>query len=131
MRKRSPALTANLEQGNLVQPISNQEGCFHINVGFRRSNEVFLNYLEENCQSEVIILFGSASLGEDLLESDIDLFLQCKDKKLNLKRYQKLLKRRINIFFEEKFNKLSEELKSNIINGIKLKGYLRIEWKKT
>ena len=82
---------------------------------------------------DVIILFGSASKGEDIEGSDIDLYLQCEEKKLDLEKYEKELKRKINLFFEKNFNKLSEELKSNIINGDKLKGYLRVQmlkWKK-
>jgi len=45
---------------------------------------------------------------------------------LNLKKYEKELKRRINIFFESNFEKLSNELKNNIINGVILSGYLKV-----
>lgn len=85
-----------------------------------------LKYLYELCMPEVIILFGSSSRGEDILGSDIDIYLQCKEKKLNLGKYERVLKRKISVFFEEQFDKLSEELKRNIINGDKLKGYLRV-----
>jgi len=85
-----------------------------------------LNYLENVCMPDAIVLFGSASKGEDIKDSDIDLFLLCKEKKLNLKKYEKELKRRINIFFESNFEKLSNELKNNIINGVILSGYLKV-----
>lgn len=85
-----------------------------------------LDYLNEKCMPDVIVLFGSASKGEDVKDSDIDLFLQCKEKKLELKKYENKIKRKINIFFSEDFNKLSNELKNNIINGIILKGYLKV-----
>ena len=75
---------------------------------------------------QVIILFGSASKGEDLKESDIDLFIQSKEVKINLKPYENKLNKKINIFFNENFNNLSEELKDNIINGTILKGYLKV-----
>jgi len=75
---------------------------------------------------DVIILFGSASRGEDLKQSDVDLYLQCKEKSLELKKYEKILGRIIKIFFEEDFNKLSKEFRNNIINGVILKGYLRV-----
>ena len=84
-----------------------------------------LDYLEDVCMPDAIVLFGSASKGEDIKDSDIDLFLLCKEKKLNLKKYEKGLKRRINIFFESNFNKISNELKNNIINGVILRGYLK------
>jgi len=87
-----------------------------------------LDYLDEKCMPDVIVLFGSASKGEDVKNSDIDLFLECEEKKVDLFKYEQTLKRKINLFFEENFDKLSEELKQNIINGDKLKGYLRVKF---
>jgi predicted nucleotidyltransferase len=75
---------------------------------------------------DAIVLFGSCVLGEDVEESDIDLFILAPEKKLHLKKYEKLLKRKISLFFCKDFGKLSEELKNNIVNGIVLRGYLRI-----
>ncbi|MFH0876390.1 MAG: nucleotidyltransferase domain-containing protein [archaeon] len=90
-----------------------------------------LDFLNEKCMPDVIILFGSASKGEDIKESDIDIYLQCEEKKNDLSRYEKELNRKINLFFEKNFNKLSEELKKNIINGDKLKGYLNLSFSKS
>ena len=84
-----------------------------------------LDYLSEECMPDVIILFGSASRGEDLKESDIDIFLECEKTKLYLDKYEKELNRKINVFFG-KFNKLSNELRNNILNGTVLKGYLKV-----
>ncbi len=85
-----------------------------------------LDCLNDKCLPDAIILFGSTAKGEDLKESDIDLFLQSKERKLELKKYELQLGRKINVFFSEDFNKLSKELKNNIINGIILKGYLKL-----
>jgi predicted nucleotidyltransferase len=85
-----------------------------------------LEYLNETCMPDVIVLFGSASRGEDILDSDIDLFLLCKEKELNMKKYEAIFKRKINIFFSNNFNKHSKELRNNIINGIILSGYLKV-----
>lgn len=85
-----------------------------------------LDYLNDKCMPDVIILFGSAAKGEDLKESDMDLFLQCKERKLDIEKYELQLNRKINLFFSEEFNKLSKELKNNIINGIILKGYVKL-----
>lgn len=104
-----------------------------LNIIRRIKESGLLDYLDEKCMPDVIILFGSASKGEDVGGSDIDLYLQCGEKKLDLSKYEKELKRKVNLFFEKNFGKLSEELKSNIINGDKLKGYLRVQilkWKK-
>ncbi len=85
-----------------------------------------LGYLNDKCMPDAVILFGSAAKGEDIKESDIDLFLQCKERKLDLEKYESQLSRKINLFFSEEFNKLSKELKNNIINGIILKGYIKL-----
>ncbi len=85
-----------------------------------------IDYISESCIPDVIILFGSASKGEDLKESDIDLFVLSGKEKIDLLQFEKKINRKINIFFSEGFNKLSKELKNNIINGIILKGYLKV-----
>jgi predicted nucleotidyltransferase len=90
-----------------------------------------VDYLDGKCMPDVMILFGSASRGEDIPESDIDLYLRCEESKLDLSRYEQALNRKINIFFEKNFDKLSEELKKNIINGDRLKGYLNLALSRT
>ncbi len=85
-----------------------------------------LDYLWENLTPDTIVLFGSASWGEDVLGSDIDIFVQCKQKHLNLDKFEKKLNRKISPFFGEDFGKLSQELKNNIINGTILAGYLKV-----
>jgi predicted nucleotidyltransferase len=85
-----------------------------------------LDYLYDNLMPEVIILFGSASKGEDTAESDVDLFVQSRETKLELKKFESLLNRRISIFFSKDFKSLSKELKNNVLNGVILKGYLKV-----
>lgn len=85
-----------------------------------------LGYLQTKCMPDVIILFGSASRGEDLKHSDIDLFLLCEESEVDLFNYEKRLNRKINLLFSENFNILSKELKNNILNGTILKGYLKV-----
>ena len=85
-----------------------------------------LEFLENKLMPDAIILFGSAAKGEDLKESDIDLFVLAEEKKLDLQKYEKLLGRKINILAEDSFSKLSKELRNNIINGIILYGYLKV-----
>jgi len=97
-----------------------------LNIIERLDNFGLLDYLEDSCMPNSIILFGSACLGEDIEESDIDLFVESSEKKLDLKKFEKKLNRQINIFFEKDFLKLNKELKNNILNGIKLRGYLKV-----
>ena len=95
-------------------------------ITFRINKSGLLNYIYDNCIPNAIILFGSASKGEDIEESDIDLFIQAKEKKLDLRKYELLFNRKITLFFEENFAKLNAELKNNILNGIVLKGYIKV-----
>src|SRR3990167_2231453 len=46
-----------------------------------------IDYLSDNCMPDVIILFGSAAKGEDLKESDIDLFVLSDKEKINLLQF--------------------------------------------
>jgi predicted nucleotidyltransferase len=85
-----------------------------------------LDYLSDSCMPDTIVLFGSASRGEDTKDSDLDIFLGCPEKELVLGRFEKILKRKISLFFGGNFDKLSKELKNNIINGALLRGYLRV-----
>ncbi len=85
-----------------------------------------IDHIEEKTRPDCIVLFGSASRGEDNEESDIDIFVQSKRIELDLKRYEKMLHRKINIFYEDNLKNLSKELLNNIINGSILYGYLKV-----
>jgi predicted nucleotidyltransferase len=93
---------------------------------FELQKSGFIDYIYDSCVPDCIILFGSASKGEDIEESDIDIFVQSKSKKLDLKKYEKQFNRSISLFFEGNFIKLSNELKNNIINGVIINGYLKV-----
>jgi predicted nucleotidyltransferase len=81
--------------------------------------------LADKLMPQSIVLFGSAARGEDIEESDIDLFIECKEEEIDLKKYEKQLNRKIHLVFKKDFKKLSKEFKNNIINGVKLKGFVR------
>ncbi|MFC1690592.1 nucleotidyltransferase family protein [Nanoarchaeota archaeon] len=86
-----------------------------------------VNYLEEKLFPSSLILFGSCSKGDFNQNSDIDIFVESKESKLDLSIYEKKLKRKINLLFEPNINKLSKELRNNIINGIILYGFIKIK----
>ena len=83
------------------------------------------NFLSSNFALATIILFGSYSLGEDISNSDIDIAIEAKEKKLDLSKFEGMLKKRINLEFID-FKKISRELKDSLINGIVLNGYISI-----
>lgn len=86
-----------------------------------------VNELEKQLFPDVIILFGSYSKGEDVENSDIDIFVLAKEKNMDLKKFEKILGRGIQLFFSEDLNKLPKELFNNILNGVILSGFVR--WK--
>ena len=94
-------------------------------------NSGLIPYLEEQFNPRCIILFGSFSKGEYHKESDIDIFIQSKEGECNLKKIERFLKHRIHPIFYDKFSDIGDELFNNIINGIKLSGYIKLRWKKS
>jgi predicted nucleotidyltransferase len=85
-----------------------------------------IKFLEDNIMPRSIVLFGSYQKGEDIEDSDIDLFLESSVKEIDLSKFQKILKRNIQIHFNDNINSYPKELKNNIINGIVLSGYLEV-----
>lgn len=89
-----------------------------------------LDYLEKATLPRCITLFGSVRKGEYTKSSDIDLFIQAQKQALELEKFEKILKHKINILFEPNLAGLSEELLNNIANGIVLYGHLKIRRQK-
>ena len=86
-----------------------------------------IGYLEAKLVPSVIIIFGSARKGEHTKESDIDLFVETtKSANLDLSTFEKKIKHKIQLFTEQEIEKLPKELFNNVVNGIKLSGYLRL-----
>ncbi|MBS3135269.1 nucleotidyltransferase domain-containing protein [Candidatus Woesearchaeota archaeon] len=86
-----------------------------------------IDLLKEELHPKCIFLFGSMSKGEYDKTSDIDLFVQCEERKINVSKFENKLKHNINIFFENNLSNLSNELFNNIINGVKIDGYLKLK----
>lgn len=80
-------------------------------------------YLENEFPGATIILFGSYSRGEDIVDSDIDIaVIGRKEKEIDLKKYEKEMERKININYYDSFRKIHKHLKENLCNGIILSG---------
>jgi len=111
---------------NLVELNRDKEGV--INLKRIENLKMFyesgvVNYLEEKFPGSVIILFGSYSYGEDTTQSDIDIaIIGCKEKEMNLDKFEDLFEKEIRINFYESFGKIHKHLRSNIFNGIVLSG---------
>ena len=82
--------------------------------------------IEESVRPDCIVLFGSAARGEDTEESDIDLFVQARERELDLDAYEGSLARKVHVLFEPDVRRLGPELLNNIANGRVLSGYLKV-----
>lgn len=84
-------------------------------------------YLLHALAGSTIILFGSYSKGEDTVSSDIDIaVIGRKEKGLELEGYEKRLNRKVHVLFFDSWEKISEHLKNNILNGIVLHGHVEL-----
>jgi len=103
---------------------------FH-NLEKLRTSKLIEN-LEKAYDYPVMVLFGSYAKSSDNLKSDIDIFILTTIKhEINLKTFEKVLERKINIhcFTEKEFKKAkvkNPELINSICNGITLSGQLEI-----
>ena len=87
-------------------------------------NSKLISFLHDKCMPNAIILFGSYARGEDTEESDIDLFIESEKVEISLEKFEKKLKRTIQLHYKRKFKDMLKELKNNIMNGIVLDGYV-------
>ncbi len=93
------------------------------------SLEEFTGFLVSNYPIEVIILFGSYAEGRDTERSDIDVYVgygEIRITEKDLKKFEEKLKRKIQIFTGNLKN-FPKELKENILNGVKLWGWLKLD----
>lgn len=103
----------------------NEDFIFYkkISILYELKKSGLINYLWDNLYPEAIILYGSYAKGESIEGSDIDIFIVGKERKILLDKFEKLFDREIHLMFKENPKKISKNLKSNLINGVVLKGY--------
>ena len=119
------------EKGNRQYPIykaniNNDAYRYYKKILNMMQLKELVRYLKDNLMPKSIILFGSYQKGEDIEGSDIDIFVECKEEKIDLIRFRKQLNRNIELHFKKNFNEYPKELKNNIINGTILDGYLEV-----
>ncbi|MCD6464408.1 nucleotidyltransferase domain-containing protein, partial [Candidatus Woesearchaeota archaeon] len=75
-----------------------------------------------------IVLFGSCASGMDTETSDFDLLIISeKTALLNVKKFERLIKRKIQLFIVKNIKDLkNKHLVNNIVNGITIQG--KIKW---
>lgn len=87
-----------------------------------------VDFLINEFGNPVIILFGSFFKGDDVEDSDIDLFIQSPlSKKVNIEKFEKLLNRGIQLFIHKSIKDIrNADLMNNIINGFTLNGLIEV-----
>ena len=83
------------------------------------------DFLEQELRPKAIVVFGSVQKGTYLKHSDIDIFIQGREKKIDLSAFEQKLGKDIQLLFEEDLNNLSTGLRNNIINGNTISGALQ------
>ncbi|MBI2041053.1 MAG: nucleotidyltransferase domain-containing protein, partial [DPANN group archaeon] len=87
-----------------------------------------VNYVKSEFHNPVTIVFGSYAKGEDTEGSDIDLYVETlSGKNISLNKFEKALKRKIQVFAYNNISKIQNiHLANNIINGFVLNGFLEV-----
>ena len=87
-----------------------------------------IEHIIKEYSNPVIALFGSYSKGEDIEDSDIDLYIETlKKQDFNLQKFEKILKRKIQVFNYRNIKEVSNpHLSNNIINGITLNNFIGV-----
>ena len=97
-----------------------------ISIIYDLESSGLVDELWEELSPEAIILYGSYARGESIENSDVDIFIIGKEKKVSLEKFEKRLNKKVHLMFESDIKNISKELKNNLVNGIILRGYLRI-----
>ncbi|MFH1683222.1 MAG: nucleotidyltransferase domain-containing protein [Candidatus Woesearchaeota archaeon] len=85
-----------------------------------------IDKLNEFYLKPTVVLFGSASFGMDTETSDYDLLvISEKTAEIDLKKFERKLGKKIQLFVFKDMKAINKHLVNNIINGITLQGKLR------
>jgi predicted nucleotidyltransferase len=87
-----------------------------------------IEFIKVELNNPPIIVFGSYSKGEDVENSDIDLYIETPaSKKINLNDFENKLSRKMQAFQYKGLKDIRNmNLANNIINGIILNGYIEV-----
>ena len=124
-------LLAKIRTGNIVFYTANKgDEKFTLEKKFFNLKSLYdsglVNFLRTELSNPVIVVFGSYAKGEDIENSDIDLYVETPSKKkIDLKKYEKKLNRKIQLMVHKNLREVgNNHLINNIINGFVLNGFL-------
>ena len=86
-----------------------------------------VDFLVDSTIPDAIILFGSFAKGEDIEDSDINIYVQTKKTEIGVKDFEKKLGKSIQIFaFNSIHDIKNKHLSNNILNGSNLYGFVEV-----
>ena len=86
-----------------------------------------ISYLRKKLSNPPIVLFGSFAKGEDIERSDVDIYVETVAKAdIDIKKFEKKLHRKIQIFRNTSLNELPPNLANNVTNGITLNNQVEV-----
>ncbi len=89
------------------------------------SLKTLTKFLTEFYFPKAIILFGSASRGEDIETSDIDIVVVSKTKKaVELGTFEKNIQRKIHVIIVDNIDEFDKSIRNKVINGVILYGWI-------
>jgi len=130
---KNEELLVTIKIGNVVFYTSNR-----VNNNFILEKRLFnikqiyksglADYLKSELINPVIILFGSYAKGEDIEDSDIDLYIETHSKEfIDLKKFERILNRKVQTFRNKNIKEIkNKHLTNNILNGIVLNGFIEV-----
>ena len=97
-----------------------------VSIIYEIYNSGLAEYLWNKLSPEAIILYGSHAKGESTEYSDLDIFIIGKERKIDISEFENKLNKQIHLMFDSNVKNIPNELKNNLVNGIILKGYLKL-----
>jgi len=94
---------------------------------FRILDSGLVDYIQKETLASSIILFGSGAKATLNEKSDVDIFIEAKEVSLEVNKFEKKLGYKVSLLFEKNVNDLSKELRNNIVNGVILYGFVRVD----
>jgi len=92
-------------------------------IYWRHELKGLVHFMETKLTNPAIILFGSLSKAEVKPDSDVDLAIFAYKKELDIRAFEKKIKRKIQMFWFESIKDVeNKELANNITNGYVLRG---------
>jgi len=87
-----------------------------------------VEYLKTSLNNPVLVVFGSYCKGEDVEDSDIDLYIESfSNNKIKVEKFEKKLGRKIQIFKHKNIKDIkNKHLANNIVNGVVLNNYIEV-----